>query len=441
LVNNRSQFQDQFNTRQQAAQERVQNRPETREARHENLQSRLEEGGGRLDDRQDFREDSREDWQDFADDNYRQHYGWHNGCWEPGDRWDYMWDEYPGWAAFRTTVWGVNRLAYTFGYWDYSNPYYSDGSGGSASYNYAEPIVSYDTAAAPAEYVDPAQPAPATPGAAPSQPPAATSPGMASFEAARAAFIQGDYPTALTEVEKALKEMPNDAVVHEFRALILFSLKRYDEAAATIYAVLAVGPGWDWTTLSGLYPSTDIYVQQLRDLEAYVKQNPSSSQAHFLLAYHYLTCKQESSAAAQLKEVLKLTPGQKVATDMLTLIEGPEAVKNIAGAGEPIGPPPAGIPAPSVTTEQVTGAWKATAADGSVFELTLNADTSFIWQFSQGGKSESVRGVWALNGTTLAMEPDSGGTMLAELSAVTASGFTFRMAGAASNDPGLNFRR
>jgi hypothetical protein len=31
--------------------------------------------------------------------------------------------------------------------------------------------------------------------------------------------------------------------------------------------VLSVGPGWDWTTLIGLYPSIDVYTTQLRALE------------------------------------------------------------------------------------------------------------------------------------------------------------------------------
>ena len=42
--------------------------------------------------------------------------------------------------------------------------------------------------------------------------------------------------------------MPNDASLHEFRALVLFALGQYEQAAATLYAVLSNGPGWDWTT-------------------------------------------------------------------------------------------------------------------------------------------------------------------------------------------------
>ena len=67
----------------------------------------------------------------------------------------------------------------------------------------------------------------------------------------------------------ALAKVPNDSDIHEFRALCLFALGRYDEAAATLYAVLSVGPGWDWTTLIGLYPDVSVYTAQLRALESY----------------------------------------------------------------------------------------------------------------------------------------------------------------------------
>ena len=39
----------------------------------------------------------------------------------------------------------------------------------------------------------------------------------------------------------------------------LFALGQYDEAAVPMYTVLSNGPGWDWTTLAGLYPSVDVY--------------------------------------------------------------------------------------------------------------------------------------------------------------------------------------
>ena len=330
---------------------------------------------------------------------------------------------------------GINQLAWAFGYWNYSNPYCYGPAARTVVYDYSQPIL---VSSSPSYAVQ------SSPAVAETfeTPPPASEPGLAAFEAARDTFRQGDYATSLAMVDEALVELPNDAVLHEFRGLVLFSLGQYDEAAAPLYAVLAVGPGWDWSTLSSLYPDVPTYTAQLRALELHVRANPESSQGHFVLGYHYLTCGHEDAAARQLKEVLRITPGQKVATDLLTMLLGPEAVEDVDGAGQPVAPPvppPAGIEAPALKPEQVQGAWKATGPDNSTFELTLQQDGAFTWKFQRDGRAEQVQGVWALDGNTLAMEPDSGGTMLAEISSATDAGFTFRMAGATDDDAGLRF--
>ena len=89
-------------------------------------------------------------------------------------------------------------------------------------------------------------------------------PAVAQFDAAREAFQAGDYAGALQQTDAALKVLPNDATLHEFRAVVLFAVGQYDQAAGPLYAVLSVGPGWDWTTMIGLYPSADVYTRQLR---------------------------------------------------------------------------------------------------------------------------------------------------------------------------------
>ena len=47
---------------------------------------------------------------------------------------------------------------------------------------------------------------------------------------------------ALERVDQAIKAMPDDPSLHEFR-LILFALRRCDEAAGELYAVLSIQPG------------------------------------------------------------------------------------------------------------------------------------------------------------------------------------------------------
>jgi tetratricopeptide (TPR) repeat protein len=140
---------------------------------------------------------------------------------------------------------------------------------------------------------------------------------MGLFDQSREAFAKGDYKQALDLCNQTLKSMPNDAVVHEFRALTQFALQNYGEAAAGAYAVLSAGPGWNWTTLSSLYANAADYTPQLRALEAYVKENPNSSDARFLLAYHYLAAGHPDAARRQLLEVDKLTPNDRLVKQLL----------------------------------------------------------------------------------------------------------------------------
>ena len=126
--------------------------------------------------------------------------------------------------------------------------------------------------------------------------------------------------------------LPNDATLHEFRALVLFAVGKYDLAAGPLYAVLSVGPGWDWTTMAGLYPSIDVYTAQLRKLEAFVTANPSSTAGRFVLAYHYLTQGHIDAAVAQLKEVVALAaPGHALGAARQAVLQARHGARLAAG--------------------------------------------------------------------------------------------------------------
>jgi tetratricopeptide (TPR) repeat protein len=302
-------------------------------------------------DRQDWRDNNREDWQDFADNNLDHHGDWYNGCWEPGDGWDYMWDNYPGAAALGVTRWGVNRLAYGFGYWGYSNPY--AGGSSSSSYSYSEPLVVYADSGAVAD------PNVTSAESVPTGPPEPTEAGMSSFEQARTSFYAGEYETALTQLDVTLQTMPRDTVVHEFRGLVLFALKKYPESAAAVYAVLSAGPGWDWTTMSGLYPNVEVYTQQLRELEGFTKSNPSSADGSFLLGYHYLTMGYKEVSGKYFALALQQLPGDK----LLTQLVGMTPAKRQAVKTPPPAPPTPIDLAPEkiLSVEKMVGTWKASS--------------------------------------------------------------------------------
>ena len=139
---------------------------------------------------------------------------------------------------------------------------------------------------------------PGRPGRAAANAQAATDQAGQLMDAAREAFRQNNYAGALTQCDKAIALEPNDPLMHEFRGLVLFALHRFDEAAGCGLCRLSAGPGWDWTTLVGLYPDVDVYTEQLRALEQHVLANVNSAAAKFLLAYHYTICGHTDAAAA-----------------------------------------------------------------------------------------------------------------------------------------------
>ena len=340
---------------------------------------------------------------------------------------DYLWDQYPVAAAAGLTWWGANALGYEFGYSDYSNPYYTE----EMPAYYAEPIIT----AAPIEPVmvqssqaTPAQePAPAT-----AAPPSVSSEGVSKFDQARAAFFEGQYEKALKLTDALVAQLPHDAVLHEFRSLVLFALKRYGESAATIHPVLDVGPGWDWKTLSGLYPNTDIYTQQLRDLEAARDKDLKAAHLRFLLGYHYLTCGYSDQALTQFRQALEHRPNDSVAAALVATLTPQDA----RPAQAPMTAAPQAVP-----PDNLVGNWKASGKNATSYSMNLQKEGTFTWAFAKGSKKDEVKGVYAVEGNVLAMEPDTGGVMLAELSLKEPDSLHFKMINGAADNPGLEFRR
>lgn len=398
------------------------------------LQNRLENRGDYLNDwqdnRQDFLDDRRDDWQDWADDRHPWHDDWHHGCWNNdfGDYWEHIWEEHPVWSAFAVTGWAWNATSYLFGVGTYYNPYWDTGYATTSVYDYSQPIVMYSEPVA--ETAVPAEAGTTT------LPPGASPTALDTFAQARAVFQQGDYQQALGLTNETLKQLPSDAAVHEFRALCLFALGEYGQAAAALNPVLAVGPGWDWTTLMSLYPSTDVYTAQLRKLEEYVKAKLDAADARFVLAYHYLTMGHKDAAAKQLEYVVKAVPNDAVAKQMydgLTYKPADNAPPQVPAEAVPSGP--------QIAAQDLVGTWNAAGPGSTKFALTLTGEGEFTWKYNRGQKEQTVKGAYAVDRNTLAMEPESGGVMLAELTPQGKDAFAFKTVGAKESDPPLKFAR
>ena len=312
---------------------------------------------------------------------------------------------------------------YDWGYSNYYNPYYSDGYGlnaGVAVYDYSQPIASQSVAPEPA----------------------ATDAVTTSFDAARASFMGGDYPRALELVDQAIKQMPNESPLHEFRGVTLFAMGRYTDAAVPLYSVLAVGPGWDWATFISLYPNVSVYTDQLRRLESYCSTNPTSAPARFVLAYVYMTQGSTNAAVQTLKRVVALQPKDTISVQLLKQIDPSYAPA--AERVEPAPPPaPAGLkPTSGIVKEgRFEGAWAAHPEEDTTISLTFLDAGKFLWKVDQKGKSHVINGRMNSGNGLLTLAQDSGPPMVGNVTWTDESHFQFKVPGAAAEEPGLTFAK
>jgi tetratricopeptide (TPR) repeat protein len=329
------------------------------------------------------------------------------------------------------TAWGFGSSLYGMGYMPYSNPYY--GYGGDTV------VVNQPIAAVPYDY---SQPIDTTSGPASES---IADPAMATFDAARESFKQGNYEQALVQAGDALKSLPNDTALHEFRALCQFALGRYNEAAATLYAVLSVGPGWDWATLVGLYPDVAVYTAQLRTLEDYCNAHPDAAPPRFVLGYHYLTQGHTQAAADVLKQVVALMPSDTLSAKLVRQLAPAQDQAATSDTSVPAAPASAPSPAPADTTPpqgaSIIGTWEAKPAADTGVTLTIQPSGGFTWQVTQRGKAQQFTGTSTYGDGILTLVQEKGPVLVGRVSWKDAGHMTFRVVGDGPDDPGLSFSK
>ena len=379
------------------------------------------------------------------------HYGnWYNGGWGNNGGYNGGW-----WAPFVTGAatwgllssigsWGLGYGTMGYGTAGYVNPYYSAMPAAvvaSSPYDYSQPVIinNYipaDTAAAATDVAASQQP---TTEVAP-----ASSPADAAVDAALSKFKTGDYAGALAGFDQALKLSPKDSVIHEVRALALFALGRYTEAAAALNAVLATAPGMDWTTVSNVYGSVDAYTGHLRTLEEFCRTHPDDAAAHFVLGYHYLVGGHSDMAAAALRVVVAKQPGDVVAKRLLDAV-APPAEEKSAPATEPAAAAAktdVEAPAENALPEiDLVGTWKATS-DNDTVVLTVTPESSFSWKAQPAGKpAVELTGTIETSADAIALVSESAGTMVAKVTPKTADSFEFALPSAPKDAKPLVFTR
>ncbi|QDT64183.1 tetratricopeptide repeat protein [Calycomorphotria hydatis] len=355
---------------------------------------------------------------------YKPDYGnWHHGNWHGRyyfrgrDSWRHVDTSQAPWLNGLVS-WGLGNLVYRTGYQPYTNPYYlRPVVFGTTTINYSKPIsvyrsqyeLLYSNNEAKAQQL--------------------REQALRYFEVARQAFYLGDANRALDYINRAIALMPDDTSMHEFRALVLFSVGQYAEAAEVIHAVLAVAPGWDWTTMSGLYRDNDIYASQLRQLEQFVRFNPRRADARFLLAYHYITTGYPEQAEQQLRSSLILNPKDQLTSDLLALLREDNA-KNEQGFS---------FGNSQLQPESLRGDWRAQRPDGSI-ELELY-DGKFEWDYDIATQDQKFRGKYVQTGNLMLLASEDGSQMIGEVHQQDNNHFTFRLLGSNTSSPGLQFVR
>ena len=258
---------------------------------------------------------------------------------------------------------------------------------------------------------------------------------LAIFDTARGLFKQGNYQLALAEANRAIALAPNDTLMHEFRALCMFSTQDYQQAAAAIYAVLSIGPGWDWATVSSLYADPNVYAEQLRALEKYCRDNPQTPHARFLLAYHYILTDHDTEAATELAAVVALQPKDQLSAQLLKGLTSTPADQPPAAPTTALPAPPAAPVEPSL----VWGDWQSSRDDGSKFELSLTQENRFSWKVTQQGKEQLLSGTYTLANNYLILTASEQNALVGQVSIEPGDKLRFKLAGGAPNDPGLTF--
>ena len=249
------------------------------------------------------------------------------------------------------------------------------------------------------------------------------------------------------------------------------------------YAVLTAGPGWNWSTLVGLYPDVDTYTNQLRALEAYVRSNPSSASGAVLCwrtttwpratttrpatrfrASGRSSCPTTSSrrvcealqegdggrggrASAAPRQPAAAQPGRR----------RPRRCPRSRQPSPPTSPPPS-APAPAQaaggrTTSRATaeppppppaslvGVWKAQASPDVSIALTLEAGRQFAWEVDTKGQKQTLSGIAGFKDNTLALLQQEGPPLVGKVTEDGANKFVFAPDGAGDKAPGLTFTR
>ena len=361
-----------------------------------------------------------------------------------------VYNYFPTWGVSNFAGWGLGSYASTSLYSTYTNPYYAtvvatEPAQTTVVYDYSQPINVTST---------------------PPEPSVAESTEQV-FSAARDSFKAGDYQRALDLTDQVLKQTPDAAVVHEFRALCLFALKRYDEAAAVNYAVLTAGPGLELVD-AGRALSRRRHLHESASRARSVRPRQPQLVFRSVLAGVPLP-----GPGEQRRGRRSVSKGRRACAHRPALGGFRQALQEgdrgrgrtaaqpgaRAAAQVPAGAAPAGgapgstrrgrrqsapsrgsrcrhkPPGANDQTQQpeppppppasLVGVWKAQASPDVTIALTLEADGKFAWEVDTKGKKQTLNGVAGFKDNTLALLQQDGPPLVGKVTQDGANKFVF----------------
>lgn len=279
------------------------------------------------------------------------------------------------------------------------------------------------------------------------------------------AFKENNYLKALELCDKAIAVSPGDGGLHEYRALILFALAKYGEAAGVLNPVLVSSPGWDWSTMVQLYDKQETYASQLRKLEEYTRANQESASAFFVLGYHYMICGYMDESAVAFQKTVELEPADRVAAQLASLAENSKVIsgddapevadvdeekaeKAAESSDEPEEASSTEVTEAAtaeVPFEGILGAWSSDQGDNGTVTFTLKDDGTFTWEYSSPNadpfKMEGAYNLGSDNILTLTDGSSKDSQMAGTVSLPADSQLNFILAGGPPGDPGLTFKK
>jgi len=363
------------------------------------------------------------------------HYGSWNYGWKPYWYYDNCWyypRPWPGYSlhyyrpvSWGLVCWGLGSLIYDTGYYVYSNPYLP------TPYTYETTVIRYDQ---PMSVVASDYPT----GDEVASDLAATRSAEA-LDRSRSAFMREDYLAALKDVDEAISYQPGDVAQHEYRALVLFALGRYNDAAGVLNPVLASGPGWDRQTMIGLYRTEDIYLVQLDKLENYVSSAPGRAAPRFLLGYHYLVGGRLEDSEREFSEVARLQPADSIARQLRDLARS-STTENTESQVEETIPDPAKEPAvEAISAGQLVGTWTSNRGENGIVVLSLRDDGNFTWTFTREDKKSDFTGTYEIDDRGLLILTTEDSQMVGRIRLPSEKTMTFVLQGGPEGDPGISF--